>query len=103
VQLNGGTPDAPARILLDTGYFIAALVAIQAPALFRLPFAISFWALSFPLAALATASFRFAGLADSTAHRGLRFLLLGLLALTIAMLIAQTIRAALRREICQPE
>jgi tellurite resistance protein len=103
LMLNGGEVDALARILLNIGYFFAALVALQVPALMKLPFALSFWALSFPLAALTTASFRHAALTGSGFHQGLGLVLLGLLALTIAGLILRTIRAALAHEICQPE
>jgi len=101
--LNGGEVDATARMLLNIGYFFAALVALQVPALAKLPFALSFWALSFPLAALSTASFRHAALTGSGFHQGLGLILLGLLLLTIAGLIVRTIRAALAHEICQPE
>lgn len=101
--LNGGEVDATARLLLNIGYFFAALVALQVPALAKLPFALSFWALSFPLAALTTASFHHAAHVGSGFHRGLGLALLVLLVLTIAGLIVRTIRAAIAREICQPE
>lgn len=103
LQLTGGEVDATARVLLNIGYFFTALVAIQVPALLRLPFALSFWALSFPLAAIATASFRFAALTGSGLHRALGLVLLALLVAAIAYLVARTIRAMIRREICQPE
>jgi tellurite resistance protein len=101
--LGGGEIDAIARMLLNIGYFFTALVALQVPALAKLPFALSFWALSFPLAAIATASFRHAALTGSGFHRGLGLALLGMLLLTIAGLIVRTIRAAMAHEICQPE
>ncbi|WP_292286007.1 SLAC1 anion channel family protein [Marivita sp.] len=101
--LNGGEVDAAARVLLNIGYFFAALVALQVPALVRLPFALSFWALSFPLAALTTASFHHATLTGSGFYHGLGLALLGVLILTIAGLIVRTIRAAMAQEICQPE
>jgi tellurite resistance protein len=78
-------------------------VALQVPALAKLPFALPFWALSFPLAAITTASFRYADLAQSDAHRLLGMGLLALLVLTIAGLSLRTIQAALAGEICQPE
>lgn len=65
IELNGGAMDATANVLFNIGVFFAALVAIQLPALLRLPFAMSFWALSFPLAALTTATFRYAALAGA--------------------------------------
>lgn len=101
--LNGGEVDATARLLLNIGYFFAALVALQVPALAKLPFALSFWALSFPLAALTTASLHHAALTGSGFHRVLGLVLLGLLVLTIAGLVVRTIRAAVAHEICQPE
>lgn len=103
MQLDGGVIDPAARILLNAGYFFALLVAFQVPALLRLPFALSFWALSFPLAAVTTASFRFADLAGSTPHRVIGHALLVLLVATIAALILRTSRAVMSREICQPE
>jgi len=103
VQFHGGQIDAPARIFLNLGYFFAALVAVQMPAIIKLPFALSFWALTFPLAALTTASFRFAELAGSGLHRGLGLVLLGLLVITIGALGLRTIRAAMAGQICVPE
>ncbi|MCA1299181.1 SLAC1 anion channel family protein [Stappia indica] len=103
LQLNGGQIDATARILLDVAYFFTLLVAIQVPALLRLPFALSFWALSFPLAAVTIASFRFAEKMGSAVHSVIGQTLLAVLAVTIAGLLLRTIRAAMAREICQPE
>lgn len=103
VQLQGGAVDDMARVLINAGYFFAALVAIQVPALLKLPFALSFWALSFPLAALTTASFRFAALTGSAVHRGLGLVLLAGLMVTILALILRTLRAAAAHEICVPE
>lgn len=103
MQLNGGQVDAAARIFLNSGYFFAALIAIQVPALLKLPFALSFWALSFPLAAVTTASFRFAAISGSPLHHWFGLALLALLVLTIAALAVRTFRAAIAREICQPE
>ncbi|THH38465.1 C4-dicarboxylate ABC transporter [Aliishimia ponticola] len=102
-QLNGGQIDPAAHILINAGYFFAALVALQVPGLLRLPFALSFWALSFPLAALTIASFRFGVLAASGAHNGLGYGLLALTILTIAALVLHTLRAARRGAICVPE
>lgn len=103
LTLNGGVLDAPAQMLLNLGYFFTALVALQVPALARLPFALSFWALSFPFAAITTASFRYAALTGSDAHRLLGYALLAGLVATIAGLLLRTARAALAGEICQPE
>lgn len=103
LQLGGDVIDTPARMLINIGYFFAALVLLQVPALLKLPFALPFWALSFPLAAMSTASFRFAEIAQSGIHRAIGLTLLALLVASIATLSLRTIRAALAREICQPE
>ncbi|MGB0748714.1 MAG: SLAC1 anion channel family protein [Magnetospiraceae bacterium] len=103
VQFQGGQVDAMARVFLNLGYFFTALVLIQFPSLLKLPFALSFWGLSFPLAAITTASFRFAHITGSGLHEGVGYVLLVFLVIVIAALIYRTIRAALAHAICQPE
>ncbi|SIT04534.1 tellurite resistance protein [Roseivivax lentus] len=103
LQLNGGVLDAPARIFINLGYFFAALVAVRLPSLLKLPFALSFWALSFPLAALTSASFQFGALADSALHRGIGWVLLALLCVVIGALSLRTLKAALAGQICVPD
>jgi len=95
--------DAFGHVLLSLGYVFAAIVALQLPRILRLPFAMSFWALSFPLAALTIASFAHGAAAQSAAHRGIGFALLALLALVIAGLVGRTALAIARGEICRPE
>ena len=103
IELNGGGIDALAHVLVSVALFFAAVVAVQLPPLLRLPFAMSFWALSFPLAALTTAVFRYGALSGAGGYRVAGFALLGLLTLTILALSVRTVRAALAGDICQPE
>jgi len=98
-----GEVDAFGRLLVNSGYVFAAIVAVQVPRILRLPFALSFWALSFPLAALTIASFAYGRETGSSAHTAIGTALLALLALTVAGLAARTVLAALRGEICKPE
>ncbi|MEP2530560.1 SLAC1 anion channel family protein [Shimia sp.] len=98
-----GELDSFARILLNSGYVFAALVAVQAPKFVRLPFALSWWALSFPVAALSIASFRFAVMAGSFAHVVIGTAVLILLIIIMASLVWRTILAIMRDEICVPE
>lgn len=102
VRMQGGV-DPFAHVLLSVAYVFAVLVLVQAPRILRLPFALSFWALSFPLAALTIASFLYAEKAESAAHRGIGLGLLALLAVVIAGLLGRTLLAITRGEICQPE
>lgn len=103
LQLNGGEIDAFGRILYNSGLVFLGLSLTQAHRLIRLPFALSWWALSFPLAALAIATQRFAQLTGSDGHGLLGSVLLVILILTVAYLIVLTGRAGARREICRPE
>lgn len=98
-----GEVDGFARSLLYIAYIFAALVVVQVPKLAKLPFALSWWALSFPLAALAIASFRFAALEDTAVHFGVGVAVLLVLLAVVAGLIWRTGLAILRGEICQPE
>lgn len=102
LQLSGEV-DAFARILLNLGYVFALIVLTQIPRIAQLPFAMSFWALSFPVASLTIASFRYGALAVSPAHETIGMLLLAVLVALIAMLALRTLLAIVRGQICQPE
>ncbi|MBU3261641.1 SLAC1 anion channel family protein [Roseovarius sp. PS-C2] len=103
LRLNGGVIDPFAHILLNAAYFFALLVAVQLPRILRLPFAMSFWALSFPVAALTIASFVHAGVAKSGFHQMLGMALLAALIVIIAALIIRTSRAVIAGAVFQPE
>lgn len=95
--------DPFARILVNAAYVFAAIVLVQIPKLVKVPFAMSFWALSFPLAALTVASFRYASLTGNVAFQGIAVGLLVLLAALIAGLLLRTAKAAMNGQICVPE
>lgn len=103
IQLNGGQLDAFARVLFYAAITFTAIVAIQAPGFAKLPFALSFWALSFPAASLTIATFKYGELIQSSLHAALAIVFLVVLLLIVAALIWRTVLAAFRDEICQPE
>jgi len=103
LNLMEGQIDPFARILLNTAYVFTALVLVQGPKLARLPFALSWWALSFPVASLAIASFAYARVAASGAHLVIGYLALAALAAIITGLVVRTLLAISRNEICVPE
>ncbi|MFD0978999.1 SLAC1 anion channel family protein [Tropicimonas aquimaris] len=103
IQLNGGQVDALARILVNLGYVFAAIVVVQSWKFRVIPFAMSWWALSFPTAALTIATFRYAALTGSGFHAILGGLLYLVLLMIMAALIARTLLAIRRNEICVPE
>lgn len=102
VRLTGGN-DAFGHVLLSLGYVFAALVATQLPRILRLPFALSFWALSFPVAALSVASLLHGEIASSPVHHDIGMALAGVLTALIAVLIWRTARAIAAGQISQPE
>lgn len=102
VRLTGDV-DAFARVLLNIGYVFALIVLTQAPRFFRLPFALSWWALTFPVAALSVASFVFAHETGSYGHRMIGYGLTILLAFVVATLVVRTAQAIRAKQICHPE
>lgn len=95
--------DAFARILYFTGLFLTLLLATNALRFFRLPFFISAWAYSFPLAAMTLAAFEMGARSGSAFHAGLAWVLLAALTAVVTVLVARTLLAASRGQICVPE
>ncbi|PSL17378.1 SLAC1 anion channel family protein [Shimia abyssi] len=98
-----GHVDGFARFLINVGYGFAALVVVQVPKFRRLPFALPWWALSFPVAALTVASFQFAATVGSVGHLWVAIGLLGVLSMIMVGLTIRTVIALVRGEICVPE
>ena len=91
------------HFLLSVAYVFALIVATQAAKFRNMPFALSWWALSFPLAALTIASFGYAEVAGSSAHRMIGAGLLALLVAVVVGLILRTGLAIRDGSICVPE
>ncbi|MCI2398251.1 SLAC1 anion channel family protein [Aliiroseovarius subalbicans] len=98
-----GFVDGFARMLINAAFIFTALVLAQVPRLVKLPFALSWWALSFPLAGLAIASFRFSQLEGSRLHQSIGVIVLLVLTLVVIGLVARTVMGIARGEICRPE
>ena len=95
--------DGAARILYYVSLFLLMLVLFRIRVFTRLRFALSWWAYSFPLAAHALATLRMLHLSHDKVYRWLAVSEVGLLSLVIAGLLALTLRAIRRREICVEE
>jgi tellurite resistance protein len=102
VKLTGDL-DAFARILYGTALFTAMLVAAMHRRFLGIRFFLSWWAYSFPVAALAIASMLMARLSGLAFYAGLSWLLLAALAGIIVTLLARTAGAIARGEVCEPE
>lgn len=100
---GAGAVDPFGHILLSLGYIFAALMAVQLPRILRLPFDLSFWALSFPVAALTIASFVYAERTGSDPHLRIATALLAVLSVLLLGLVGRTATGILRGEICRPD
>jgi len=87
----------------NTALFLALLLASNAVRFLRLPFFISAWAYSFPLAALTLATLVMSTRLPDPIFTLLGVGLLALLTLVVAVLTVRTLIAVWRREICAPE
>jgi tellurite resistance protein len=103
LRLTGGALDPFARVMFYAAVILFLVVVAQARRLVRLPFALSWWAYSFPLAALTTATAVYADAIGSPVTRAAFVGLYILLSAVIAILAAKTITAIRRGEICRPE
>ncbi|WP_018412135.1 SLAC1 anion channel family protein [Methyloversatilis thermotolerans] len=98
-----GEVDAMARILYFFALFLTLLLASNAVRFLRLPFFISAWACSFPLAAITIATFEMHARSAQPFYGALALLLLAVLTVVLAVLVTKTALAARRGLICVPE
>jgi tellurite resistance protein len=96
------TIDGFARLLYYPGVFFLALLLLQLPKLSRLAFALSWWAYSFPIAALTVATLVMAEQLQSRVFLGLGFLLYALLAVVVVSLAWRTVNAFKSGAVLQP-
>ncbi|MGD8498025.1 MAG: SLAC1 anion channel family protein [Chromatiales bacterium] len=101
-RLAGGL-DSFGRVLFFSAVFLTLLLFTQIGRFARLQFFLSWWAYSFPLAAITIASFVMHDLSGVGAYRMLGIGLLGLLTLVVAMLCVRTLLAIRAQGICVPE
>jgi tellurite resistance protein len=101
-KLVGGL-DSFGRVLFFSAVFLTLLLFTQIGRFARLQFFLSWWAYSFPLAAITIASFVMHELSGVTAYRMLGIGLLGLLSLVVTMLCLRTWLAIRAQAICVPE
>ena len=97
-----GELDAFARVLYYSGLFLTLLLFSQAGRFARLEFFLSWWAYSFPLAAISIASMLMYEQTGGLAFAWIGGALLTILTLVVALLVFRTAKAALGRRICVP-
>lgn len=102
VKLTGGI-DVFARLLYYSGLFITLLLFTQVQRFARLKFFLSWWAYSFPLAAITIATLVMYQHLGYSTLLGLGVVLLAVLSLVIGVLVVRTLIAVRRGEICVEE
>ena len=98
-----GEVDAFARVLFYSGLFLTLLLFTQIRKFARLQFFLSWWAYSFPMAAITVATLAFLDHGGPQCLQLLGTILFALLVLIIVVLVVRTLIALARRQICVPE
>jgi tellurite resistance protein len=101
-RLTGGELDTFARVLYYAGLFLTLLLFTQVGRFARLKFFLSWWAYSFPLAAISIASMVMYELSGTDAYRWIGAGLLLLLTAIVALLLVRTGIAVVKHRICLP-
>lgn len=103
MKLNGGEIDAFARILYFSGLFLTLLLFTQFKRFINLPFFLSWWAYSFPIAAITIATLVMYESTQKLGFMWLGGLLLVLITFLVGLLLVRTGLAIQNKEICAEE
>lgn len=102
VALNNYQIDNFAHILYYAGLFITLMLFAQGKRFINVPFAVSWWAYTFPIAAITNASFL---MYELTANKSFGYIASFFIALLTALMVHLTLRtliAVFNKEICVP-
>ncbi|MEJ2591338.1 MAG: SLAC1 anion channel family protein [Candidatus Thiodiazotropha sp.] len=102
IKLTGGL-DHFAHVLYYSGLFLTLLLLTQLPRFTRLQFYLSWWAYSFPLAAITIATLLMYRLHGQAGFAVIGWLLLSVLSLVVSYLLYRTFKAVGGKKICLPE
>ena len=98
-----GSVDGFARVLYFVSLFLTIVLASNFLRFLRLPFFISGWAYSFPLAALTLATMEMAARSGAAFYIGLSWALLAAISAIVAWLTYKTLAAAVHGTLCVAE
>lgn len=98
-----GELDVFARVLFYVALFLSFVLFSNILRFSKLPFFISSWAYSFPMASLTIATAKMATFTTSLFFDSLSILFLTLVSVLLAWLIIRTVKAIFNDEICVPE
>ncbi|MFA7437641.1 SLAC1 anion channel family protein [Castellaniella sp.] len=103
IALGGNGLDAFGRILYFTALFLTLLLAIQARRFLRIPFFLSAWGYSFPLAAITIATLEMGAQSGLAFYRVLGAGLLAVASIVIAILLVKTVQALAQGKVFIPD
>ena len=101
--LHGGMLDDFGRVLYFVGLFMTVMVISQWRKFVGLPFALTWWAFSFPLASITVASFLYFSLVGEALFLVVAISLYVVLVLVVATLTVRTVALAIRKHLFMPE
>ncbi|MGQ9548645.1 MAG: SLAC1 anion channel family protein [Roseiflexus sp.] len=102
-SISGFELDSFARILYYIALFLFTLLIVQYRQFVKIPFYLSWWAYSFPMAAIAIATVLMASKTGLIFFQALTYILLFALTVLIILLSVQTISAIINKKICVEE
>ena len=102
VKLTGSVEEV-GRVLYYLALFFSLFLLTQVWRLAKLPFFLSWWAYSFPLAAITIASWVMHQQLGGVLFRYLAFFFLGLVTVVVAFLLVRTLQAVVGRKVCVPD
>lgn len=102
LALTGEHLDAFAQILYGVAVFMVFLLTIEVRRFIGLPFTVSFWAYTFPLAAATLASFKMFSLTHWWGHGVIALLILSVLVVIVFILIWKTFKGMVSGQLFLP-
>ncbi len=99
----GNELDAFANIMYFFALFIAIFLVYQIPRFYKIKFFLSWWAYTFPLAAISLASIQMYHLTDKDFYLSIATGFFILLSLMVLLLSVKTIKAIIKKELCVEE
>ncbi|NRP47152.1 MULTISPECIES: SLAC1 anion channel family protein [unclassified Marinobacterium] len=103
LKLNQGVVDNFAHILYYAAMFLVLLLVSQLPRFARIPFFVSWWAYSFPIAAFTIGTLIMFEQSQTLFFQTLSHLMLTLVSILLTVLIVKTVKAAIKGSIFQPD
>jgi tellurite resistance protein len=101
--LTGEAGDPVSRVLWAAAMAFVLVLVAQVGRLHAIPFALPYWAYTFPLAAGTAAAIAMAAAQPQVAYDVIAVTLLTATTLLVLYVLVMTVRAAARRQICLPE